>query len=435
MMRWIILGLSLLASLHAQLAYGQVFERIPLNNNPLTPGGGQVIVGAFADADAGIATGDLEIQGDNGLERAEAGAVASDSSDFGSAIAQVAGVAATPTPLGGSTGIPLADADLITSLIAEGFALAAATGQDLPDPDFDTPATLSTAIAEFVIDGAEAQYLLHGTMHLLAAGSIQGFGDLSDPPGLSPANLSASIGPWFVNAVYQGGGEWAVNGQLPGGVTIDETTSALNDYYNFSVPVANATELQFISNIILPGGVFAGGGPTIGGDGQLNYVFSADSWAYVTALGDSPVLGDVDGDGEVDIDDWLIVIEGGNLPFPVTLPQGDTNQDGIVNTIDFQNVVASLPGLPADFNGDLVIDGSDFLAWQRGYGITSGAQISDGDADFNGTVDSADLALWQLGFGISLPSPLMAVPEPTSLALVAVLAPLARRVRRLDKRG
>lgn len=47
-----------------------------------------------------------------------------------------------------------------------------------------------------------------------------------------------------------------------------------------------------------------------------------------------------------------------------------------------------------DFDGDNDVDGSDFLAWQRGFGLTSGAAPGDGDANGDGAVDAADLTVW-----------------------------------------
>ena len=48
-----------------------------------------------------------------------------------------------------------------------------------------------------------------------------------------------------------------------------------------------------------------------------------------------------------------------------------------------------------DFDNDGKADGLDFLAWQKGAGITSGATQSDGDSDGDGDVDSVDLFNWE----------------------------------------
>lgn len=90
------------------------------------------------------------------------------------------------------------------------------------------------------------------------------------------------------------------------------------------------------------------------------------------------------------------------------------------------------PVVDADFNGDLVVDGADFLIWQRGFGLSGQVDKSTGDADGDGNVNDADLTAWTTQFGstITPPSPIGAVPEPASLALaMAGVACLAMRRR------
>ena len=88
------------------------------------------------------------------------------------------------------------------------------------------------------------------------------------------------------------------------------------------------------------------------------------------------------------------------------------------------------PDFNADFNDDFVVDGADFLIWQRNLGATD-ALLSAGDADRDGVVAAGDLAVWQEEFGLSfetfpgaqsLPPTSMAtqaVPEPSALTLAA----------------
>ena len=76
----------------------------------------------------------------------------------------------------------------------------------------------------------------------------------------------------------------------------------------------------------------------------------------------------------------------------------------------------------ADFDSDNDVDGDDFLAWQRGAGIPSGATLSQGDADSDGDVDGDDLAIWEAQYGSvsSLVSPISSVPEPSAVSLVLI---------------
>lgn len=95
------------------------------------------------------------------------------------------------------------------------------------------------------------------------------------------------------------------------------------------------------------------------------------------------------------------------------------------------------PDFDADFNGDFLVDGADFLIWQRNLGATN-ALLTAGDADRDGVVGTGDLAVWQEEFGLSLESypgapsassaNVATVPEP-SVAVLGVSAFAALLVR------
>ena len=90
-------------------------------------------------------------------------------------------------------------------------------------------------------------------------------------------------------------------------------------------------------------------------------------------------------------------------------------------------VPPELLGLPADFNGDAVVDGADFLTWQRGYGGFGG---TPGDANGDLRVDELDGWILRnyLGSQGIVPGSLAAtsapVPEPAaaSIAIVGLIA-------------
>lgn len=86
----------------------------------------------------------------------------------------------------------------------------------------------------------------------------------------------------------------------------------------------------------------------------------------------------------------------------------------------------------ADFDGDGVVDGRDFLIWQRGFSLSATATRSDGDANGDGNVDADDLAIWKIQYGnvAELATVNATVPEPSSLFAVAmtfILASLTRK--------
>ena len=100
-------------------------------------------------------------------------------------------------------------------------------------------------------------------------------------------------------------------------------------------------------------------------------------------------------------------------------------------------VPPELLGLPADFNGDAVVDGADFLIWQRGYGGFGG---TPGDANGDLHVDDVDgwIVTNYLGSQGLVPEAVgpaspasSAVPEPAGAAMATVgLFAMANRGRR-----
>lgn len=73
----------------------------------------------------------------------------------------------------------------------------------------------------------------------------------------------------------------------------------------------------------------------------------------------------------------------------------------------------------ADFDEDGDVDGSDFLAWQIGFGTQDNALFSQGDANHDGSVDELDLNIWETQYGESPPTTLV-VPEALSMRLAVV---------------
>ena len=72
-----------------------------------------------------------------------------------------------------------------------------------------------------------------------------------------------------------------------------------------------------------------------------------------------------------------------------------------------------------DFDQDTDVDGADFLAWQRGFGVTTLAGLNDGDGNHSGTVTGADLAIWKNQYAAAGPLAIQqTVPEPSGLALL-----------------
>ena len=93
--------------------------------------------------------------------------------------------------------------------------------------------------------------------------------------------------------------------------------------------------------------------------------------------------------------------------------------------------VATTPVLTADFNEDLVVDGNDFLIWQRNYLQTGDVA---GDANNDGVVDGLDLDDWKAQIN---PIPTVAaapIPEPATAALAIVAFAFSAAKRRTFRR-
>lgn len=109
--------------------------------------------------------------------------------------------------------------------------------------------------------------------------------------------------------------------------------------------------------------------------------------------------------------------------------------DGVVHdgSVLFGDKAVIAPSNNADFNGNGIVDGADFLAWQRGFGLTGQPNKSTGDANGDGNVTAADLTIWKQQFGTNPGAAVAvaAVPEPATGALaVGALAVVTWRRRR-----
>ncbi len=127
-----------------------------------------------------------------------------------------------------------------------------------------------------------------------------------------------------------------------------------------------------------------------------------------------------------------------------TLQNGDWDSwvfsESFVATPFAENPVAAEPPASddnADFNSDGVVDGSDFLAWQRGFGTIGGAELEQGDANGDGLVDAADLNAWSTDYGTGATPPsgrslATVVPEPATFGLIVASLAAASVARRMN---
>jgi hypothetical protein len=129
-------------------------------------------------------------------------------------------------------------------------------------------------------------------------------------------------------------------------------------------------------------------------------------------------------------------------PTPITVGRGMWDNgvadwsDALIDEVRFSDTAllpteflfVTVPFSDADFDGDDLVTGADFLIWQRNLGLGGQVNNSNGDANADGTVDDLDLADWETQYGGPPPfssSMAAAVPEPTSLILMGGLLAVA----------
>ena len=120
--------------------------------------------------------------------------------------------------------------------------------------------------------------------------------------------------------------------------------------------------------------------------------------------------------------DYLAGPGGGSLDLADLSDFGvDTDANHVWAILDHATIfaVGALGFRAADFNEDTFVDEADLLIWKAAYGISDLA-----DADGDGDSDGADFLVWQrqLDSALSPSSAPVAVPEPSSIASLAVLA-------------
>ncbi len=89
--------------------------------------------------------------------------------------------------------------------------------------------------------------------------------------------------------------------------------------------------------------------------------------------------------------------------------------------VNAESAVGAALSVFGDFDRDRDVDGSDFLAWQRGFGSTASPVGSGADGDLSGEIDSGDLTVWESHYGESMiPTPLVAASTAVDSAALQI---------------
>jgi hypothetical protein len=115
-------------------------------------------------------------------------------------------------------------------------------------------------------------------------------------------------------------------------------------------------------------------------------------------------FGDNNGNNQLDIgESWLYAalrpVSEGQHTSSFTVTADDGSAQMVISSVASNYFGVALAN--ADFNGDSLVNGRDYLLWRKNAGLTSGATQSKGDANGDGAVDNADYGIWRAQYGTS----------------------------------
>jgi VCBS repeat-containing protein len=245
-------------------------------------------------------------------------------------------------------------------------------------------------------------------------------GTLDPPPQLPlPELIQSLLANWWTWFWQQAG----VNGPplalrdhtltMPGGgATTLAATAPLNVLANDVDPEQDPvvallrTTTTHGSLVLNPDGTFQYA-PDAGFEGVDTFTYTA--YDFISESDPATVRisvglrGDHDSNRIVDGADFLLWQRSSGSAATPPGSGSDATGDGLVNVEDLitwaDNFAMEIPPGVGDFSRDGAIDGADLLLWQRTLGDAATPAGQGADGDGSGVIDGADLALWQSALG------------------------------------
>jgi T5SS/PEP-CTERM-associated repeat protein len=251
-----------------------------------------------------------------------------------------------------------------------------------------------------------------GIIHLQDSGVLRLHGGTIS--GLAAAAFKFSGGRLEGVGTYQNGALTQLGGVLA-------PTTIVGSY----ILNSGALEIELLSSSGVAGSAFdrlvVNSGVTLGANSQLNLLLG-----YAASVGDTFLIVDSKNSAAINgtfANDDALTAEFESLRYSFSLSYSAGTGNDIALT------VASV-ALIGDYNSDGFVDAADYTVWQDAVG-TSGVAYAGADGNGDGVVDEGDHAVWAAHYGASLEAAMaQAVPEPAGVVL-AVLALIASRRRRL----
>jgi hypothetical protein len=235
-----------------------------------------------------------------------------------------------------------------------------------------------------------------------------------------------------------------LGGADPIGTPAHLPTAFMANTYFLLGSTPNSGSAPTTSNARYVGGGYNGGGGIGGasGTGSITAFTPAVKDGNVHLIATRFIFGGGTNNTQMQIDSWLDPTPGvdpttdpfytsnagyhksgstsANIVFNGAFFRGHESGQGAYDEIRIgETALDVLPVAPVlgDFDGDLDVDGADFIVWQTNFPTESGASLSQGDADDDDDVDGADFAVWQTYFPTQPGPGVTPVPEPEALIL------------------
>jgi hypothetical protein len=241
-------------------------------------------------------------------------------------------------------------------------------------------------------------------------------------------HVSAASTQWRI--ADGGNGHWYDGFVVPGGVTWDDAKALAEQKGGYLATITSPEENTFVHNLTLSYGLWHIGesfsGPWLGGYQDISapdYSEPAGGWRWVTGeswdytnwagqWGPYNIPDNVHGD-----DNYLLFVHTWNSPTPT--PYWD---DLPSDRLDVKSYVVEYSPLSGDANTDGTVDINDLSKVLTNYNKT-GLTWADGDFNGDGQVDINDLSNvltnYNKSVGLSAAG-IKAVPEPSTLILIGV---------------